>query len=366
MKFSIDRDALLKPLQLVSGAVERRHNLPILANLLLEVSTHSLKLTGTDLEVELVGEVQLEGEVLEGRTTVPAKKFLDIVKSLPDQVELKIEQQDNRLLLRSGRSRFTLATLPAQEYPNVEAFAADIEFTLKQGTMKALIEATQFSMANQDVRYYLNGLLLETEGNVLRTIATDGHRLALSHRQVEAQLPEKQVIVPRKGVLELMRLFEADDLDVNIAIGENAIRATTATAVFTSKLVDGRFPDYRRVLPKGGDKIVIASRLQLKQALLRASILSNEKFRGVRVQLEHNLIKITANNPEQEEAEEILDIEYDNTPLEIGFNVSYLLDVLNNLTSDDVRITLIDGNSSALIDNHVEQDSMYVVMPMRL
>lgn len=366
MKFSIDRDALLKPLQLVSGAVERRHNLPILANLLVEVSGHSLKLTGTDLEVELVGEVQLEGEILEGRTTVPAKKFLDIVKSLPDQVELKIEQQENRLLLRSGRSRFTLATLPAEEYPNVEAFEAEIEFTLKQGTMKSLIDATQFSMANQDVRYYLNGLLLETEGNVLRAIATDGHRLALSHRQIEAQLPEKQVIVPRKGVLELMRSFEADDLDVTIAIGDNAIRATTATVVFTSKLVDGRFPDYRRVLPKGGDKIVIASRQQLKQALLRASILSNEKFRGVRVQLENNLIKITANNPEQEEAEEILDVEYDNAPLEIGFNVSYLLDVLNNLPADDVRITLIDGNSSALIDNHVEQDSMYVVMPMRL
>ena len=366
MKFSIDRDALLKPLQLVSGAVERRHNLPILANLLVEVSAHSLKLTGTDLEVELVGEVQLEGEVLEGRTTVPAKKFLDIVKSLPDQVELKIEQQENRLLLRSGRSRFTLATLPAEEYPNVEAFEAEIEFTLKQGTMKSLIDATQFSMANQDVRYYLNGLLLETEGNVLRAIATDGHRLALSHRMIEASLPEKQVIVPRKGVLELMRSFEGDDLDVTIAIGENAIRATTATAVFTSKLVDGRFPDYRRGLPKGGDKIVIASRQQLKLALLRASILSNEKFRGVRVQLENNLIKITANNPEQEEAEEILDVEYENTPLEIGFNVSYLLDVLNNLPSDDVRITLIDGNSSALIDNHIEQDSMYVVMPMRL
>lgn len=366
MKFSIDRDALLKPLQLVTGAVERRHNLPILANLLVEVSGHSLKMTGTDLEVELVGQVQLHGDVEEGRTTIPAKKFLDIVKSLPDQVELKIEQQENRLLLRSGRSRFTLATLPAEEYPNVEAFQADIEFTIKQGTLKSLIDATQFSMANQDVRYYLNGLLLETEGNVLRAIATDGHRLALSHRQIEATLPEKQVIVPRKGVVELQRLFEGEDLDITIAIGDNAIRATTASAVFTSKLVDGRFPDYRRVLPKGGDKIVIASRNHLKQALLRASILSNEKFRGVRVQLENNLIKITANNPEQEEAEEILDVEYENTPLEIGFNVSYLLDVLNNLPSDDVRITLIDGNSSALIENHIEEDSMYVVMPMRL
>ncbi|GGI91571.1 DNA polymerase III subunit beta [Shewanella gelidii] len=366
MKFSIDRDALLKPLQLVCGAVERRHNLPILANVLVEVSGHSLKLTGTDLEVELVGQAELQGDVEEGRTTVPAKKLLDIVKSLPDQVELKIEHQENRWLLRSGRSRFTLATLPAEEYPNVEAFQADINFTLKQGTLKSLIDATQFSMANQDVRYYLNGLLLETEGNILRTIATDGHRLALSHRMIEASLPEKQVIVPRKGVMELVRLIEDEEQEISIAIGDNAIRATTPTAVFTSKLVDGRFPDYRRVLPKGGDKIVIASRGQLKQALMRASILSNEKFRGVRIQLEQNLLKITANNPEQEEAEEIIDVEYENQELEMGFNVSYLLDVLNSLRSDDVRITLIDGNSSALIENHVEEDSMYVVMPMRL
>ncbi|MGI3018110.1 DNA polymerase III subunit beta [Shewanella algae] len=366
MKFSIDRDALLKPLQLVSGAVERRHNLPILANLLVEVSNHSLKMTGTDLEVELVGSAEVSGEVQEGRTTVPAKKLLDIVKSLPEQSEIKIEQQENKWLLRSGRSRFSLATLPAEEYPNVESFQPSIEFSLKQGTLKSLIDATQFSMANQDVRYYLNGLLLETEGNVLRAIATDGHRLALSHREIAASLPENQVIVPRKGVMELARLLDSEDQDIHIAIGDNAIRATTASAVFTSKLVDGRFPDYRRVLPKGGDKIVLASRNQLKQALLRASILSNEKFRGVRVQLENALLKITANNPEQEEAEEIIDVDYAGQPLEIGFNVSYLLDVLNGLKADEVRITLSDGNSSALIENHVEEDSMYVVMPMRL
>ena len=366
MKFSIDRDALLKPLQLVCGAVERRHNLPILANLLVEVSEDSLKLTGTDLEVELVGQAAIHGDVVTGRTTVPAKKLLDIVKSLPDSSELRIEQQDNKWLLLSGRSRFSLATLPAEDYPNVEAFQADIEFSLKQGVLKSIIDSTQFSMANQDVRYYLNGLLFETEGNVLRSIATDGHRLALSHRQVAQTLPEKQVIVPRKGVVEMSRLLDSEDQDITISIGDNAIRAVTANAVFTSKFVDGRFPDYRRVLPKGGNKIVIASRNQLKQALTRASILSNEKFRGVRIQLEPGLLKITANNPEQEEAEEIIDVDYDSDNLEIGFNVSYLLDVLNNLASDEVRITLIDGNSSALIENHLEEDSMYVVMPMRL
>ncbi|MGI2261326.1 DNA polymerase III subunit beta [Shewanella sp. GXUN23E] len=366
MKFSIDRDALLKPLQLVSGAVERRHNLPILSNLLVEVSGYTLKMTGTDLEVELVGQAAVQGDIQEGRTTVPAKKLLDIVKSLPEQTELHVEQQDNKWLLRCGRSKFSLATLPAEEYPNVDAFQSEIEFTVKQGTIKSLIDATQFSMANQDVRYYLNGLLIETEGSVLRAVATDGHRLALSHRALEVSLPEKQVIVPRKGVTELSRLLDSEEQDIHIAIGDNAIRATTASAVFTSKLVDGRFPDYRRVLPKGGDKVVIASRQSLKQALMRASILSNEKFRGVRIQLEPDLLKITANNPEQEEAEEIIDVEYQSQPLEIGFNVSYLLDVLNSLRSEDVRITLMDGNSSALIENHVEEDSMYVVMPMRL
>ncbi|WP_285163783.1 DNA polymerase III subunit beta [Shewanella goraebulensis] len=366
MKFSIDRDALLKPLQLVCGAVERRHNLPILSNLLVEVSESSLKLTGTDLEVELVGQAPIQGDIEVGSTTVPAKKLLDIVKSLPEQVEIKIEQQENKWLLRSGRSRFSLATLPASDYPNVEAFQAEIEFSLKQGTLKSIIDSTQFSMANQDVRYYLNGLLFETAGNSLKAIATDGHRLALSHRDIGIELPEKQVIVPRKGVVEMSRLLESEDKEINIAIGDSAIRATTHNAVFTSKLVDGRFPDYRRVLPKGGNKIVVASRNHLKQALTRASILSNEKFRGVRIQLEPGLLRITANNPEQEEAEEIIDVEYNSENLEIGFNVSYLLDVLNNLASDDVRITLIDGNSSALIENHAEEDSMYVVMPMRL
>jgi DNA polymerase III subunit beta len=366
MRFSIDRDALLKPLQLVTGAVERRHNLPILANLLVKVSQDIMSLTGTDLEVELVGQAAIHGDIVPGDTTVPAKKLLDIVKSLPEQSELHVEQQDNRWLLRSGRSRFTLATLPASDYPNVEAFQAEIEFTIKQGVLKSIIDSTQFSMANQDVRYYLNGLLFETEGNTLKAIATDGHRLALSHRQVDVSLPEKQVIVPRKGVVEMSRLLDSDDKDISIAIGESAIRAVTDTAVFTSKLVDGRFPDYRRVLPKGGDKVVVASRQQLKLALTRASILSNEKFRGVRIQLEAGLLRITANNPEQEEAEEIIDVDYDSENLEIGFNVSYLLDVLNNLACEDVRITLIDGNSSALIENHKEEDSMYVVMPMRL
>ncbi|MFI3245116.1 MAG: DNA polymerase III subunit beta [Ferrimonas sp.] len=366
MLFTITRDALFKPLQLVSGAVERRHNLPILANVLLEVSDGLLKVTGTDLEVELIGQVALQGEHQAGRTTVPARKFLDICKSLPDQTEIRIEQQQNRLLIRSGRSRFSLATLPAEEFPNLGDWQGDIDFSLPQGVLKSVIDATQFSMAHQDVRYYLNGMLFETEGNILRTVATDGHRLAVSCRQIKAVLPEKQVIVPRKGVVELTRLFEDENELITIQIGDGSIRAITANAIFTSKLVDGRFPDYRRVLPRDGDKELVADRDLLKQAFARTAILSNEKFRGVRLQLETNKLTITANNPEQEEAEEVLDIEYGFADLEIGFNVSYVLDVLNTLKQPEVKITLGGPNSSALFENGDNSESMYVVMPMRL
>lgn len=366
MQFVINRETLLKPLQLVSGAVERRHNLPILANVLLEVSGNLLKVTGTDLEVELIGQVEIEGEIRPGRTTVPARKFLDICKSLPDQAELKIEQQDNRLLIKSGRSRFSLSTLPAEEFPEIGDWKGDLQFTLPQGVLKSLIEATQFSMAHQDVRYYLNGMLFETEGNVLRTVATDGHRLAVSHRVIEASLPEKQVIVPRKGVVELSRLFEDEQAEITLCIGESSIRAVTKDAIFTSKLVDGRFPDYRRVLPKDGDKVVVAERDALRQAFARASILSNEKFRGVRLLLENDRLTITANNPEQEEAEEVLDLAYPYSSLEIGFNVSYVLDVLNALKQENVKMVLGEANSSALFENADNDESLYVVMPMRL
>ncbi|GAA4895669.1 DNA polymerase III subunit beta [Ferrimonas pelagia] len=366
MLFTITRDALFKPLQLVSGAVERRHNLPILANVLLDVSGDLLKITGTDLEVELIGQVALEGEIRPGRTTVPARKFLDICKSLPDGDLIRIEQQENRLLIRCGRSRFSLATLPAEEFPDLGDWQGELQFTLPQGVLKSLIESTQFSMAHQDVRYYLNGMLFETEGNVLRTVSTDGHRLAVSRRSIEATLPEKQVIVPRKGVVELARLFEDEAAEITLCIGDSSIRAVTKDAIFTSKLVDGRFPDYRRVLPKDGDKVVIAQRDLLKQAFARASILSNEKFRGVRLLLENNKLTITANNPEQEEAEEVLDIEYGYQDLEIGFNVSYVLDVLNALKQDSVKLTLGGPNSSALFENGENDESLYVVMPMRL
>lgn len=366
MKFIIDREKLLKPLQQVSSPLGGRPTLPILGNLLIQVTEGNLLLTGTDLEMELVVRVALTEPHEVGATTVPARKFLDICRGLPDGAEIAVLLEADRILVRSGRSRFSLSTLPASDYPNLDDWQSDVEFTLPQSTLKRLIEATQFSMAHQDVRYYLNGMMFETEGEDLRTVATDGHRLAVCSMPVGQALPSHSVIVPRKGVLELMRLMDASDAQVQLQIGSNNIRAHVGDIIFTSKLVDGRFPDYRRVLPKNPDKVLQANCDELKHAFSRAAILSNEKFRGVRIYLSKNQLKITANNPEQEEAEEILDVDYDGTDLEIGFNVSYVLDVLNALKCESVKLLLTDSVSSTQIEDSASQNAAYVVMPMRL
>lgn len=367
MKFSISRDALLKPLNLVAGVVERRQTLPILANVLMVLDGERLSLTGTDLEVELVGRVQLAASGDSGEVTVPARKLVDICKSLPEGSDIDFSVQDGKVTVKSGRSRFTLSTLPAREFPNVEDSMGTHQFTLKQGELKRLIDRTGFAMAQQDVRYYLNGMLWELSGKQLRVVATDGHRLAL------CTLPHKvdvngdtQVILPRKGVLELSRLLLEEDAEIAVVIGSNHIRATTNDFTFTSKLVDGKFPDYQRVLPRSPDKSVFGSRLELRQAFTRTAILSNEKYRGVRLKLTDNSLDIVANNPEQEEAEETVPVEYRGDSLEIGFNVSYLLDVLGVLSGERVKLSLSDPNSSALLEESDEGDSLYVVMPMRL
>jgi DNA polymerase-3 subunit beta len=367
MKFSISRDALLKPLNLVAGVVERRQTLPILANVLMVLDGERLSLTGTDLEVELVGRVQLAASGDSGEVTVPARKLVDICKSLPEGSDIDFSVQDSKVTVKSGRSRFTLSTLPAREFPNVEDSMGTHQFTLKQGELKRLIDRTGFAMAQQDVRYYLNGMLWELSGKQLRVVATDGHRLAL------CTLPHKvdvngdtQVILPRKGVLELSRLLLEEDAEIAVVIGSNHIRATTNDFTFTSKLVDGKFPDYQRVLPRSPDKSVFGSRLELRQAFTRTAILSNEKYRGVRLKLTDNSLDIVANNPEQEEAEETVPVEYRGDSLEIGFNVSYLLDVLGVLSGERVKLSLSDPNSSALLEESDEGDSIYVVMPMRL
>lgn len=367
MQFAISHETLLRPLQLVSGSLGGRPTLPILSNVLLIVEDDRLSMTGTDLEVEMIGRVALEGSVQPGKTTVPARKLLDICRGLPESAPINFVLEGDRLILRSGRSRFSLSTLPAEEFPNIEDWESLLEFDISQLELKRLIESTLFSMASQDVRYYLNGMLFEATGRSLRTVATDGHRLATCRRDVVTQeLPEQQLILPRKGVLELVRLLENEDKPIRLQMGRNNLRAVSEGFVFTSKLVDGRFPDYRRVMPRNSDKYVLADREGLRQAFARAAILSNDKLRGVRLNLQPNLLRITANNPEQEEAEELLDVSYPGPELEIGFNVSYVLDVLNTLKCEQIRVSLSDSVSSAIIEDFENQDAQYVVMPMRI
>ena len=367
MHFTIQREALLKPLQLVAGVVERRQTLPVLSNVLLVVEGQQLSLTGTDLEVELVGRVTLEEPAESGEITVPARKLMDICKSLPADALIDIRIDEQKLLVKAGRSRFSLSTLPANDFPTVEEGPGSLTFSLVQSRLRRLIERTSFAMAQQDVRYYLNGMLLEVQTGILRAVATDGHRLAMCSMEAAIEQVERhQVIVPRKGILELARLLTEQDAEVAIVLGQHHIRATTGEFTFTSKLVDGKFPDYERVLPRGGDKLVVADRQGLREAFSRTAILSNEKYRGIRLQLESGLLKIQANNPEQEEAEEEIAVDYSGSSLEIGFNVSYLLDVLSVMTTDQVRLILSDANSSALVQEADNDDSSYVVMPMRL
>ena len=370
MKFSIARDTLIKPLNLVAGVVERRQTLPILSNVLIVLEGSKLSLTGTDLEVELVGRLDLEAPGMDGDVTVPARKLVDICKSLPEGSNIEFSVEGGKATVKAGRSRFTLSTLPAADFPAVEANAGDISLEMEQALVKQLIDGTAFAMAQQDVRYYLNGLYFEVLGGRLRVVATDGHRLALATAPQRVEATDLGVIIPRKGVLELSRLLEGTT-PIALSIGTNHIRATTEQFTFTSKLVDGKFPDYERVIPKNPDKLVVGDRAELKQAFTRTAILSNEKYRGVRLRLSQNSLDITANNPEQEQAEEVVAVEYSGAEMEIGFNVSYLLDVLSVLSQAQVRLCLSDEASSALLEHaqppsDQEPERLYVVMPMRL
>ena len=366
MKFSIQREALLKPLQHVIGVVERRQTLPVLGNVLINASKKNVCLTATDLEVELQAQVAVSVTEV-GDITLPARKLLDICRTLPDEAQLDISVKKDRALITSGKSRFTLSTLPATEFPVVDKIKSARKFSLPEKQLHQLIESTGFAMAQQDVRYYLNGLMLEPGAGLLRAVATDGHRLALCDLTADVGEGEsQQVIVPRKGVQELQRLLEQSDDELAIEIGSNHIRVTTNDLRFTSKLIDGRFPDYSRVIPKSLDKRLLIQRDSLRQALTRTSILSNEKYRGIRLEISKNNIKIQAHNPEQEEAVEEIDAIYDNDTIVIGFNVTYLLEVLNVIDTDEVEISLGDANSSALVRRPGREDCRYVVMPMRL
>ncbi|HHH42870.1 MAG TPA: DNA polymerase III subunit beta, partial [Gammaproteobacteria bacterium] len=303
MKFTIDRESLLKPLQQVIGVVERRQTLPVLGNVLIVADDKGLQVTATDLEVEIQASASVQIDE-GGEITLPARKLVDICKALPDQAKIRFSFSDQKAQIQSGKSRFTLTTLPADDFPVIEEIRTDCQFSVPQDKLKEAIERTQFSMAQQDVRYYLNGLMLEIGNGLLRTVATDGHRLALCDTEVDISISQpRQVIVPRKGIQELQRLLDSNSEPVQVEVDTNHIRLRTADVCFTSKLVDGRFPDYERVVPRNGDKKVLADRELFRQALSRASILSNEKYRGIRLNLHKNNVKIQAHNPEQEEAD---------------------------------------------------------------
>lgn len=364
MKFSVAREALLKPLQAVIGVVERRQTMPILSNVLLVAREGQLSVTATDLEVELVAQADVDAEA-GGEITVSGRKLLDICRALPEGSVVSVSVSGEKMTVRAGRSRFNLATLPAAEFPVVEDIKAGQSITVDQEVLGRLFEKTHFSMAQQDVRYYLNGLLLETGGGQLRAVATDGHRLALCQADVGGKLDDQQVIVPRKGVLELQRLMGGEG-DLNIELGSNHIRIQLDGIRFTSKLIDGRFPEYERVIPRESTNELKADRGAFQGALQRTAILSNEKYRGIRLVIRDSGVILQAHNPEQEEAEEELEVEYSGEDIEIGFNVNYLLDALGAVDGDEVTLSVQDSNSSCLIRRPGNDDCKFVVMPMRL
>jgi DNA polymerase-3 subunit beta len=364
MKFSADRESLLTALQAVGGVIERRQTMPILANVLLVVSASRLAITATDLEVELVTSAHINAAV-DGRVTVAGRKLLDICRSLPEGATLAFTHDGERVTVKAGRSRFVLATQPAGDFPVIEELQHQQQFNIAQSDLRRLLDKTHFSMAQQDVRYYLNGMLLESDGKSLRTVATDGHRLALCETELPTRGPTQQVIVPRKGVLEMQRLLGTEG-DAQIAIGSNHIRAKIGDVRFTSKLIDGRFPEYSRVIPVAPPRLIVADREALVAALQRTAILANEKYRGIRLALKKNQLTLQAHNPEQEEAEEQVEVNYRGDELEVGFNVGYLLDAIAAVDGSEVELGVTDGNSSCLVRSPGATSARYVVMPMRL
>lgn len=366
MRFSLQREAFLKPLAQVVNVVERRQTLPVLANFLVQVNNGQLSLTGTDLEVEMIARSAVE-DAQDGETTIPARKLFEIIRALPDGSRITVSQSGDKVTVQAGRSRFTLATLPANDFPSVDEVEATERVNVPEAALKELIERTSFAMAQQDVRYYLNGLLFDLSDKTLRCVATDGHRLALCETQLEnAASAKRQIIVPRKGVTELQRLLEGGDRELELEVGRNHIRVKRDDVTFTSKLIDGRFPDYAAVIPIGADREVKLDREVLRAALQRAAILSNEKYRGVRVEVSPGQLKINAHNPEQEEAQEEIEAETTVDGLAIGFNVNYLLDALSALRDEHIIIQLRDANSSALVREASSEKSRHVVMPLRL
>lgn len=361
------RDTLLAPLQSVSGIVERRHTLPILSNVLLEKKGDRLTLLATDIEIQITTSTEGAGGDGDGAVTVGARKLQEILRSLPDTTEVSLVLEDKRLLVRGGKSRFSLQTLPADDFPRMTVNEGETkQFSMSQKAFRQLISKTQYSMAAQDVRYYLNGLLLLVEGKELRAVATDGHRLAYASVEIDTDLPRQEMILPRKTVLELNRLLLDNDDMLNITLTPNQVRFAFGSVVLVSKLIDGKFPDYERVVPATLKNHMKVGRQTLMQAMQRAAILTNEKFRGVRVVLGENSLKLIAANAEQEEAVEEIEVDYTGDVIDVGFNVGYLLDVLNNIHTEEIQWSFNDANSSALITVPGNDRFKYVVMPMRI
>lgn len=367
MRFTVQREVLLKPLQHAVNVVERRHTMPVLANLLVRIEGQTLSVTGSDTEVEVIASAQVAMDAEPGEITIPARKLFEIARALPDGSELAFQLTGDRMAIRAGRSRFTLSTLPAQDFPSTEDLEVTEQLTLPESTLRELIERTAFATAQQDVRFYLNGLLFDLQQQHLRCVATDGHRLALCETEMDTGVASRrQLIVPRKGVTELQRLLEGDSRDIVLEMGRSHLRVRREDVTLTSKLIDGRFPDYDAVIPIGADQEARVEREVLKAALQRASILTNEKFRGVKLEFSPNQMRIVAHNPEQEEATEEIEAQTSIGELSVGFNVVYLLEALNALRDDEVVLNLRDANSSALIREGSNSRSRHVVMPLRL
>ena len=358
---------LLETLQSVAGIVERRHTLPILANVLLRKTGGEVEFTTSDLEIQVRTHGTLDGDVGDFATTVGARKLIDIQRSLPADQVVTLSAAANKLTLTGGKSRFTLQTLPAEDFPLVnESAEFGPVFSVPQKTLKTLINQVHFAMAVHDIRYYLNGILFVAEGKQLTLVATDGHRLGLAQAQLETDIPKQEVILPRKTVLELQRLLKDEDTPIEMRFAGNQARFNFSGLEFVTKLVEGKFPDYNRVIPKNHQNAVILGRATLLASLQRAAILTSEKFKGVRVNIEPGLLRIASSNAEQEEAKEEIEIDYEGDSIEVGFNVTYLMDALSNIVQDMVKIELQDGNASALITVPDQTGFKYVVMPMRI
>lgn len=370
MKFNIARKTLLEPLQMVIGVVERRQTMPILGNVLLHAEGTELSLVATDTEIEQVARVTLPEPLSESiQLTLPGRKLLDIFRALPEEATVDIHQDKERVIIRSGGSRFTLATLPADTFPRFEINPPLLTQTLPSKDLSLLLQRSQFAMAEEDVRHYLNGMLIDLKNSKIRTVATDGHRFCMNGKMVYTEEEKSaQLILPRKSVLELSRLLKHENSDLTMEMGENYLRVSNPSFTFTSRLIDGRFPSYERVLPtedKGNQ--VIVDREALKSALMRVFILSNEQLRIVRFQLRSHFLHILTNNPEQEEAEEVLSVEYAGGDLDIAFTLPYLLDVLNTVTTETIRLAFIEGNSRLLLEEpEGGADSMFLIMPVKL